>query len=286
MSMGFMVAMAGRKRDERGRYMDGDGENRMNGDYGRMNDSPEMRRRRDSRGRYMDGGEDSRMEYEGNQGRYGRMEQVGGSAHYWPEPHIPPYLNRPESRDDRRMNDRPYEMRDRNIVNIRDYQDRRNIGFRQNRMEDDEDEEELEMRQYGRRYEPDRPKMHHGSERRQEHTMGHSEGHGGGEHLTREEAEEWVDGMHGADGSKGGRWKLPEIKQYAGNFGIQGEEKIIEFFAVMNAMYTDYCKVAKKFGVDKVEFYADLAKAFMDDKDAMPGKVKTYFECIAMKGEE
>lgn len=273
MSMGFMVAMAGRKRDERGRYMDGDNDRRMDGNYSRMEDEPEMRRRRDSRGRYMGGG--TRMAYDG-----------GNTAHYWPEPHIPPYLDAPESRrrDDRRMEQQPYHMRDRNVVNIRDYQDRRHIGFEQARMDDDEGEGDM-MRQYGRRYDPNRPKMHHGGEYQSERQMGHAESSGAG-HLSREEAEEWVEGMQGADGSKGGRWKLQEIKQYAGNFGIQGEEKINEFFAVMNAMYTDYCKVAKKHGVDKVDFYADLAKAFMDDRDAMPGKVKTYYECIAKKDDD
>lgn len=244
-----------------------------------MNTGMEMRRRRDSRGRYMDDGDGPRMAYADHHG--------ANTAHYWPEPHIPPYLNHPEARgDDRRMNlPRPYQMRDRNIVNIRDYQDRQSIGFRQNRMDDDFDEEEPEMRQYGRRYDPDRPQMHHGGTSHSEHQMGHADG-GDGDHLTRKEAEEWVAGMKGADGSKGGRWKLAEIQQYAGNFGIHGEEKIIEFFAVMNALYTDYCKVAKKYGVDKVDFWADLAKAFMDDTDAMQGKVKTYYECIAMKNDD
>lgn len=257
-----MLALA---KTTQGGRMGNDHSTRMGGYNREMNDSPEMRRRRDDKGRYMEGDSGADMAYRP-----------------WPEPHMPPYLDRPESRrmnDDRQMTDKPYQMRDRNIVNIRDYQDRRqNIGFRQM-----DDEEEPEMRQYGRRYAPDRMAMKDGY-RQQENHMGH--GQGAGDRLTREEAEEWVEGMHGADGSKGGRWKLNEIKQYAGNFGIQGEEKIVEFFAVMNAMYTDYCKVAKKFGVDKVEFYADLAKAFMDDKDAMPGKVKTYFECIAKKDDE
>ena len=260
-----MLALA---KTTQGGRMGNDHSTRMGGYNREMNDSPEMRRRRDDKGRYMEGDSGADMAYRP-----------------WPEPHMPPYLDRPESRrmnDDRQMTDKPYQMRDRNIVNIRDYQDRRqNIGFRQMY-----DEEEPEMRQNGRRYAPDRAMMHYGEDRQQEHMMGHAEGHGNGEYLTKDEAEEWVAGMKGADGSKGGRWKLQEIKQYAGNFGIQGEEKIVEFFAVMNAMYTDYCKVAKKFGVDKVEFYADLAKAFMADKDAMPGKVKTYFECIAKKDDD
>lgn len=260
MSMALMVAMANRKRDERGRYSEGDEMRRMGNDHSTyMGDQPEMRRRRDSNGRYMEGGDDARMEY-------------GAESAYrpWREPHIPPYS--------RRMEDSP-RMRDRNVVNIRDYQDRRQIGFA-TRMDDDE--EGAEMRQYGRRFDPDRAQMHHGAMRESEQHMGRAEA--SDEHLTREEAEEWVRGMQSADGKKGGRWTLQEIQQYAGNYGISGDE-VTDFFAVLNALHTDYGKVARKYGVDKMEFWADLAKAFIRDPDAMPGKVKLYYECIAKKDD-
>lgn len=280
MSMAMMVAMASRKRDERGRYMDGDNDRRMDGNYSRMDDEPEMRRRRDSRGRYMEDDGGNRMAYDSNRGR---MEHDENDMHYrpWPEPHIPPYLDRPDMRDERRM-EVPVHMRDRNVVHIRDYQDKRRIGFGENRMDDDNEEED--MRQYGRRFNPDRMNM--GSSSHQSHQMGHAEYAGDKEHLSREEAEKWVRGMKSEDGKTGGRWPLHEIKQYAANFGIQGEDKVVEFFAVMNALATDYGKVAKKHGVDKVDFWADLAKAFIHDKDAVPGKVKMYYECIAKHDDD
>lgn len=68
------------------------------------------------------------------------------------------------------------------------------------------------------------------------------------------------------------------------NFGVQREE-VIDFYAVLNALYTDYGKVAQKYGFDRMEVWAELAKAFIHDKDAEPGKVKTYYECIAQKEE-
>lgn len=251
--MGFMIAAASRNRDDKGRYMDDRDDRRMGNDHStRMDDNPEMRRRRDDRGRYMDGG--AEMAYRP-----------------WPDPHTPPYLDRPGMADGDRM-------RDRNVVNIRDYQDKRRIGF--GAMDDDE--EGMDMRHYGRRFNPDRMSM--GRSGHQSTMMGGSDAEGG-DHLTREEAEAWVKGMHSEDGKTGGRWPYQEIKQYAGNFGIQGEDKVVEFFAVMNALYTDYCKVAKKHGVDKVDFWADLAKAFIQDKDAEPGKVKRYYECIAKHDE-
>lgn len=99
-------------------------------------------------------------------------------------------------------------------------------------------------------------------------------------HLTREQAEHWVQNMHSSD-HHGGKWKFDEIKQYAQNYGVTGEQKVIDFFAIMNAMYSDYHKVARKFGVDKTDFYAELAKAFLDDDDAVEGKARVYYECIA-----
>lgn len=230
---------------------------RMGNDDREMTGRTEMRRRRDDRGRYMEGDSGTNMAYRP-----------------WPEPHMPPYLDRPGMNGtDMRGIER---MRDKNIVNIRDYQDRRRIGF----GAEDEDGG-AEMRQYGRRYDPDRPvRMHYGQHQQHQQQMGHTQGDG--EHLTREEAEEWVEGMQSEDGKPGPRWPMHEIERYAGNFGVQGDE-IIEFWAVINALYSDYCKVARKYGVDKIEFWADLAKAFIRDKDAEPGKVRLYYECIAKK---
>lgn len=54
-----------------------------------------------------------------------------------------------------------------------------------------------------------------------------------------------------------------------------------EFYTVMNAMYSDYCETAKKMGMDKPEFYAHLAKDFLQDKDAKPHKLRRYMEQIA-----
>lgn len=146
------------------------------------------------------------------------------------------------------------------------------------------EQEGPEMRQYGRRYDPDRMSAYEAPQKRQE--MGHAEGYEDDDHLTREQAEKWVRGMKSEDGKTGARWPYEEIKRYAANFGIQGEEQVVEFFAIMNALYSDYCKVAKKYGVDKTDFWADLAKAFIHDKDAKSGKVKMYYECIAEHDED
>lgn len=123
-----------------------------------------------------------------------------------------------------------------------------------------------EMRKYGRRY-----SAHEAEKAR--HT----------DHLTMGEAEEWVSGMVSEDGHHGARWPFHEIRQYAGNFGIDDDD-LVEFFAVINALAADYGMIARKYGVDKMEYWADMAKAWMHDKDAAPGKAKRYWEYIAKHG--
>lgn len=48
----------------------------------------------------------------------------------------------------------------------------------------------------------------------------------------------------------------------------------------MNMMFSDYYPVAKKHNVNTPEFYADLAAAFINDKDASKDKVEKYYECV------
>lgn len=55
------------------------------------------------------------------------------------------------------------------------------------------------------------------------------------------------------------------------------------FYAAMNMMYSDYCKAAEKTGATSVDFYAYMAKAFLDDKDAAPNKLARYYHCIVKK---
>ena len=48
-------------------------------------------------------------------------------------------------------------------------------------------------------------------------------------------------------------------------------------------MYSDYCQVAKRQSVDTPGFYADMAKAFLEDGDAVDGKAYAYREYITEK---
>lgn len=103
------------------------------------------------------------------------------------------------------------------------------------------------------------------------------------EPITKEEAEKWVKHMKGED-SKGEKWSMEDLKAVAQKNGIPIDgEKFLEFYVMMNAMYTDYGEVAKKYNINNPDFFAALTKAWMNDKDATENKTKKYFEKIVKK---
>lgn len=104
--------------------------------------------------------------------------------------------------------------------------------------------------------------------------------------LDKETAEKWVRNMRNEDPNRrsGARWSMEELKPMALKFGIKPEsEEFVEFYAMVNAMYSDYSDVAKKFNITSPEYYGMMAKAWMDDKDAVPNKTAMYYECIVAK---
>ena len=123
---------------------------------------------------------------------------------------------------------------------------------------------------------------HHGNE--MEHRTGKMErggAYGKSTKLTREMADEWMGGLQNEDGSTGPHWTMDQVKQVMAQRNIKAEP--IEFFAVMNALYADYCKVFQKHNVNKIDMYADLTSAWLEDKDAEDGKAALYYECIVKK---
>lgn len=100
-----------------------------------------------------------------------------------------------------------------------------------------------------------------------------------GEKFDRHMAEEWMAGIRSDDGKQGPRWTEEQTRQVAKQRGIDCDP--IEFWVAMNVIYSDYGKVLAKYGMgDRVEVYAELAKAFVDDKDAVENKLARYYECI------
>lgn len=234
--------------DKEYRSTEHDERNRMGEDFPESN---EMRRRRDSRGRYMNVEEmdarsyDARNEYMPQRSEYGRVENRVIPDY----PIVSPMDNRAGLYDGG------------------------GIGFGtrgEPRSHYDEGKERIESAEVGgslwmkpKHNEANEPMM-----------------------MDKETAEEWVNNMRNEDKNHphGGKWSPESLKPFAQKYNIPTDgKKFWEFYAITNAMYSDYSEVGKKFGITSPEFYVCLAKAFIDDRDAEPDKVARYYEYIAKK---
>lgn len=110
---------------------------------------------------------------------------------------------------------------------------------------------------------------------------GYTAGHVTGTALppfTRETAKEWTDGMVNEDGSRGPHWTLEKAEQIMAQRNIDCD--LYTFWAVLNSIYSDYCAVFKKFNINNMDVYADLAKAWIDDSDAVKDKAAAYYSFV------
>lgn len=131
---------------------------------------------------------------------------------------------------------------------------------------------------YGDRIED--PSMHDMAPKGEKPMRGHAASHmmSMSMPMTYEVAMDWMDELENADGSRGAHWTMAQTKEVQEKKGIRLDP--VEFFAAMNMMYSDYCKIAKRYNVNTSDFYASMAKAFLEDKDAVPDKLMKYYECI------
>ena len=82
--------------------------------------------------------------------------------------------------------------------------------------------------------------------------------------LTKQEAKEWVNGMQGKDGQRGGHWDYQKAIELGRQHGISFDKFTEDtFYAVLNAMYADYYN--PRFDVS---MYIQLAKDFLLDPDS------------------
>lgn len=92
-----------------------------------------------------------------------------------------------------------------------------------------------------------------------------------------EKAEKWLLNMENEDGTRGAHWSLKETDTYK-------PEDVNSYVweCAMNMMYSDYYSVAIAHGVNTPEFYADMARAFLFDKDAKSptDKIAAYYNCV------
>ena len=272
-------------------------ENQYNGTYnvdiGTYNGGSEMRRRRDSRGRYMESDNDTEMRgyrNEGNEMRRGGYRNEGGMESemrrggYRNEGNRMENEMRYRNEDSRMEYDSPENrFRDRRG---REHYDNGRYAPTRNMMDDDDDDDPRGQYPYFPPYMPkyerrmigfgDDTMMMGESRQHEQMQMGRSEGER--MDLDQMSAEQWARNMEKEDGSKGPKWTKEQVKPYMAQVGYHGPE--YKFWVIMNAMYSDYCKVAKKYGMDRPEYYADLAKAWLEDKDAKPEKAGLYYKYI------
>lgn len=98
------------------------------------------------------------------------------------------------------------------------------------------------------------------------------------EGMTKDIARMWVKSMKHADGGRGEHWSMEQVMHMAKEKGVDVDP--IELYAIMNALYADYCTVFQKHGVASPEFYLDMSRAWIEDSDAVEDKVAMYYECI------
>ena len=101
--------------------------------------------------------------------------------------------------------------------------------------------------------------------------------------LTADDLRGWLLHMDNADGTTGQHWTEDQTGSIARVIGVSFDHVTpSEFCAAMNMMYSDYYPVGVKYGVDRAEFYADLAKAFLFDKDgpAPAKKLAEYYHKV------
>lgn len=101
--------------------------------------------------------------------------------------------------------------------------------------------------------------------------------------LEDKDYEKWYEEMENSDGSTGGMWTEEETTAVAKKAGIEFKKFTPkEFQIAMDMIYSDYCEVAEKFNVDKPEFYACMAKHFLDDTDSYSpsDKLARYYKFV------
>lgn len=104
--------------------------------------------------------------------------------------------------------------------------------------------------------------------------------------LSKKDIKKWEKGLESADGTRGKKWEVDQVRQIAQQQGIRFEEYSPELLtAIANMLYSDYCKVL---GADP-NIYVKLSKAWLedDDFDGEPDeKAMLYYKCIVEKEDD
>lgn len=129
----------------------------------------------------------------------------------------------------------------------------------------------------------------YGDYRRDRNDYGYMRDYGEPKFFSQKDIGTWKSMMKNEDGTRGAHFNHEQVKRACEKAGIDCEEFGEDVFGLaMNMKYSDYSKVAKKYGVDIPEYYADIAKAFLRDKDfdgEPEEKLYLYYKTIVEKDD-
>lgn len=99
--------------------------------------------------------------------------------------------------------------------------------------------------------------------------------------FTEVDAYEWTEHMKNEDDTTGMHWPMSKTSAIMAAMKLHYDPAV--WYAAMNMIYSDYCGVAEKHGVDTQDYYADMAEAFLNDKDAKgpEEKLSAYYHFVA-----
>ena len=98
--------------------------------------------------------------------------------------------------------------------------------------------------------------------------------------FNRQMAEEWVSRLQNADGTRGPHFSMEKSKEIMKQYNVDCDPT--EFWVVINSLYSDYDQALKKNNASTLELYACLAKAWIEDQDAVPYKAAAYYTYVVM----
>lgn len=97
--------------------------------------------------------------------------------------------------------------------------------------------------------------------------------------LTEEQLVHWVDNMVNEDGTNGGHFTLEQAEKAMHKIGADCDP--YEFWAGINAIYSDIGAELKRFGVTNIDSYAAIAYEYwFDDADAVKDKLAAYYHNV------
>ncbi len=96
--------------------------------------------------------------------------------------------------------------------------------------------------------------------------------------LTEDMKKSWASSMENSDGSHGAHWTVEESSSVAEQVGVKFDHvDKYDWMLALNMIYSDYGKTLMDAGVANVDVFANLAKDFLFDKDAVDPKEKLYY---------